>query len=101
MSLVSTPFLNDIENVMQRQEPSRTVENGREDSFFHQKHYLKCESCLWTTSYIDITGYLDMTGKKVQCPACKKGIVEVIEMSCDQNERYVPPSYLAFVLTDW
>ena len=101
MSLLSTPFLNDIENVVQRQEASRTVENGREDSFFHQKHYLKCESCLWTTSYIDVTGYLDMSGTKVQCPACKKGIVEVIETSFDQNDGYVLPSYLGFVLTDW
>jgi hypothetical protein len=86
---------------MQCQEVSQTVENGREDPFFHQKHYLKCESCLWTTSYIDVTGYLDITGTKVQCPACKEGIVEVIETSCDQNDGYVPPSYLGFVLTDW
>jgi len=101
MSLLNTPFLNDIENITQRQELGQKVNNNGKDSFFYQKHYLKCESCLWTTSYIDITGYLDMTGKKVHFPACKKGIVEVIETSCDQNERYVPPSYLAFVLTDW
>ena len=68
---------------------------------FNQRHYLKCETCLWSASYMDARGNLDVGTKKVQCPNCKIGKVEIISTSYNPNETYVPPSYLSFVLTDW
>ena len=99
VTMLETPYLNDLRIVVQPRQAANTSEKDAE--FFSQKHCLKCESCHWTTSYIDATGYLDISGEQVQCPTCKKGIIEDIETSCDENDAYVPPSHLGFVLTDW
>ncbi len=99
VTMLETPYLNDLRNVVQSRQAANTSEKDAE--FFSQKHCVKCESCHWTTSYIDVTGYLDISGKQVQCPTCKKGIIEIIETSCGQNDVYVPPSYLGFIFTDW
>jgi predicted Zn finger-like uncharacterized protein len=68
-----------------------------------QKYHLKCKSCDWTTSYTDISGQLDIGGKQVRCPSCRKGVVEVEvdERHFGSNSLNVPRSYLEFILTDW
>lgn len=81
------------------QQVDKNLEPGKEK--FNQKHYLKCEYCLWSTSYVDASGYLDISGTKVQCPSCNNGIVEVISTSYNKDETDLSPSCLRFVLTDW
>jgi hypothetical protein len=61
----------------------------------------KCGSCLWKTAYTDLTGFLDISGKAVRCPACNTGIIKVNETPQGHNEDYIPESYLDFVLSDW
>lgn len=75
VTMLEIPYLNDLGNVVQHRQAINTSEKDAE--FFSQKHYLKCESCHWTTSYIDVTGYLDISGKQVKCPTCNEGIIEV------------------------
>ena len=97
---ITTPFLQNVNliEVLRNQKVSRTLER---DFVYAQKHQLKCESCFWTTSYVDASGFLNISGTEIQCPVCKKGLVKVNDNTYHQNERYVFPSYLSFVLTDW
>lgn len=99
MTILETPYLKDVEKVSHHQQVDKNLEPGKEK--FNQKHYLKCEYCLWSTSYVDASGYLDISGTKVQCPSCNNGIVEVISTSYNKDETDLLPSCLRFVLTDW
>jgi hypothetical protein len=99
MSISGTPFLNDKRNVVESQEATQSTQ--KECILFNQKHYLKCGSCLWKTAYTDLTGFLDISGKAVRCPACNTGIIKVNETPQGHNEDYIPVSYLDFVLSDW
>lgn len=97
---ITTPFLENLNliEVLRNQKLRRSLEK---DSVYTQKHHLKCESCFWTTSYVDASGFLNISGTEIQCPVCKKGIVKVDENNYDENEMYLFPPYLSFVLTDW
>ena len=53
------------------------------------------------TGYTDLTGFLDISGKAVRCPACNTGIIEVNEIPQGHNEDYIPASYLDFILSNW
>ena len=99
MSISGTPFLNDKRNVVEFQEATQSIQ--KECILFNQTHYLKCGSCLWKTAYTDLTGFLDISGKAVRCPACNTKIIEVNETPRGHNEDYIPVSYLDFVLSDW
>ena len=68
---------------------------------YMQKHQLKCDTCFWTTSYTDANGLLNISGTNIQCPVCKKGLVKINEYDNYENEKYLCPPYLSYVLTDW
>ena len=53
------------------------------------------------TVYTDLTGFLDISGKVLRCPACNTGIIEVNETPQGHNEDYIPVSYLDFILSNW
>ena len=97
---ITTPFLQYL-NLIEELRIQKGRQPSERDSVYIQKHQLKCESCFWTTSYVDASGFLNISGTEIQCPVCKKGIVKVDENNYDENDKYVYPPYLSFVLTDW
>lgn len=63
-----------------------------------QRYILKCNFCLWRTSYVDISGNLNLSSNSMPCPHCSKGLVEV---ETSMNKKiFVFPAYLDYVLSD-
>ena len=73
---------------------SEKPEVGRVD----QRYILKCSLCLWSTSYVDITGNLNLPSNSMSCPRCRKGFIEV-ETSMSKK-IFEFPAYLDYVLSD-
>lgn len=71
---------------------------GSESGSADQRYILKCNCCLWKTSYVDITGNLHLPDNSILCPRCRIGLIEV-EARVNKNV-FILPAYLDYVLSD-
>lgn len=87
---ISTPNSRVIEtNALSERPEAVTVD---------QRYMLKCNWCLWNTSYVDLTGNLNPSGNSIPCPRCRKGLIEV---ETRMNKKiFLLPAYLDYVLSD-
>ena len=79
---------------------TNSVNKLPEQESIDPRYILKCNRCLWNTSYVDETGNLKPSDDSILCPRCRKDLIEVKTQVNTNKETFILPAYLDYVLAD-